>query len=140
MVYVNWILVPTDFSKDSNYALRAADSQAEFLDCGLILLHVTKLENNCRRTSTSDKSPLDRWAELIRYTPPSRVALMTCQGEPVQEILRVAEQYKPRKIVMGRGGTIHNVGKVAAGVSRGFRGYVQMVSESHCNISVHTAA
>jgi nucleotide-binding universal stress UspA family protein len=137
MKYVNWILVPIDFSDESRLALEYADRQANMWNAGLILLHVKKPITAPRPHLTIEESGLERWGRWITQTPPDQVTYLTCVGEPAEEILRIAEQYRPRKIVMGRGGDAVHSGTVTREVARGFPGLLEAISRSHDDVFVH---
>ncbi len=82
MKYVNWMLVPIDYSEESKMALEAADRQAAHRNAGLILLHVRKLQMTPRTRLTTQESGLERWGRFIKHTPPENVAYITCTGDP----------------------------------------------------------
>lgn len=137
MKYVNWVLVPIDFSKESRLALELADRQTACWNAGLILLHVRKPREAIQTRLTIGKSAVEKWGRYVTHTAPDRVAYLTCVGEPVDEILRIAEQFRPRKIVMGRGGTKWQAGSVTQAVGAGFPGIVEAVSALHEDIFIH---
>jgi nucleotide-binding universal stress UspA family protein len=130
MSCVNSILVPIDFSKDSRLAWEAADAQAEQWAGGVILLHVKDPRKDVASQVTFHYAALKRWSRFVRRIPEDRMAYVYCAGNPAEEILRIAEQFRPRAIIMGRGGDLHSPGHVVRQVMTGFPGPVGMVSGS----------
>jgi nucleotide-binding universal stress UspA family protein len=137
MKYANWILVPIDFSEDSRLALKAADGQAHRWGSGLILLHVKKPTEHPRTRMTIEEEVIRRWARWVEQTPRHRVSFMTCYGDPAEEILKIAEQYKPRKIIMGRGGDAWRAGSVTEAVGQHFQGLVEAISAVRDDVYLH---
>lgn len=140
MKYVNWILVPIDFSESSRQALETADQQAMIWQAGLILLHVRKPHEMTRTRLSFAKGSVEKWGRFIKQTPPEQVAFLTCVGDPADEILRIAEQYRPRKIIMGRGGDGNQVGSVTRAVGAGFPGIIEAVSAKHNDLFLHAVS
>lgn len=128
MKYMNWILVPIDFSAESRRALQAADRQAARWGTGLLLVHVKEARQTPQTRLTFHAGSLERWSRFVVHADPRHVAYHTCAGDPAEEILHVAEQYRPRKIVMGRGGTRQRPGPVTRAVAAGYPGLVEVVS------------
>src|SRR5690349_8216821 len=93
---VNWILVPIDFSNDSRRALEVADAQAGRSAAGLILLHVRRPVEQVHAQFTFASVALERWGKFLRHVSPENVAYLTVVGDPLNEILKIAEQYQPR--------------------------------------------
>lgn len=137
MTPINWILVPIDYSNDSKLALIEADSQAAENGCGLVLLHVQRPADRVQTHFADGGNALVKWSRILRNTPAPQVAYVMCPGDPVQEILRIARQYDVAKIIMGRGGDPLQAGHVAQAVGQGFPGIVQMLSETHSDVSLH---
>jgi hypothetical protein len=84
-----------------------------------------------------EEGAIRRWARWVKRTPKNRVCFMTCQGDPAEEILKIAGQYNVRKIVMGRGGDAHRTGRVTEAVGEGFPGLVEAVSVTRDDIFLH---
>ena len=137
MKYVNWILVPIDFSEDSRIALQTADNQADLWKTGLVLLHVKPSASSPRTRLSIEAGALERWGKYIQRTSLDNVAFLTCNGDAADEILRVAEQYRPRKIIMGHGGDSFQPGSVTQAVGEGFPGVVEAVSQTADDVYTH---
>src|SRR5690348_4290936 len=130
MDFVNWVLVPIDFSEDSKEALKVADQQAAHWGSGIILLHIKPIpQGKARLTMATDA--LEKWFKFIHRTPKNQVVCLTYFGDPVKEILAVAEQYRVRKIIMGRGGDACQPGHIAQAVGRYHPGIVDVVSQKY---------
>ena len=136
---MNSILVPVDFSEDSRLAIESADRQAAQWGCGLILVHVKKPDDRTLTRMAFQDQAIERWVCLITFTPRDHVTLLTCEGDPAEVILHIAERYQTRKIVMGRGGDANRPGAVAATVGRDSRQMVELVSTLHSDVFVHAA-
>jgi nucleotide-binding universal stress UspA family protein len=134
---LNWILVPIDFSEESRLALQAADRQADLWGSGLILLHVKKPTDLPPTRLVIEEEAIRRWARWVEHTPQDKISFMTCTGDPTDEILKIARQYVPRKIIMGRGGNAQQAGSVTQTVGRYFPGLVEAVSAKRDDIFLH---
>lgn len=125
------ILVPVDFSPECREVLAYADNQAATTGSSLLILHVIQYRDPMRqRPPVILLDPLEDCARSIKKIPEARVSVLGIEGEPVAKILQTAESYRCQSIVMGRGGTAETPGHVAAGVKKGFHGFVHWVSAS----------
>jgi nucleotide-binding universal stress UspA family protein len=139
MKYVNWILVPTNFSKDSELALEEAKQQAARRGSGVIVLHVKAPADLPQARTSIEEEAVDRMMSRKTAAPEEPLAFITCSGDPVDIILRMAAQYRPRKIIMGRGGDAFRSGSVTEAVAQKYQGIVESVSATHDDISIHAA-
>jgi nucleotide-binding universal stress UspA family protein len=105
------ILHPTDFSERSELAFQVADTLARDTTARLIVLHVgppTELGSGEALVSAAVKEQKDRlWARLVRYQPSSPsigVEYQLVEGDPAQEIVRLAKTLPCDLIVMGTHG------------------------------------
>jgi nucleotide-binding universal stress UspA family protein len=108
MLPVRTILHPTDFSPNSQYALHVAAALARDYDAELIVMHVhaipVALYGEAGVAPVPDTSAAEQ-AELDSIDIPGvRVSRVMTEGEPVGEILRVAEERHADMIVMGTHG------------------------------------
>jgi nucleotide-binding universal stress UspA family protein len=112
MLALHTILHPTDFSPNAEYALRLACSLARDYDARLVLLHVSippsgpieVLPPNPNESAESQELLLGKlpWPE----TPDAgvRVEHRVAEGQPADEILRLARKVSCDLIVMGTHG------------------------------------
>lgn len=123
------ILCPTDFSEASYQALKVAIGLASICDAEVCLMHV---EPDLREILTSGgMSPhvaAQERAEAVRdlcilveeRTPPqARINTLLRDGDPAEEILRVAYEHNSDLIVLshrGEGESTEKLGSVAAAV------------------------
>ena len=110
MLPIHTILYPTDFSENARYALPLACSLARDHGAQLIILHVdlppvSHGEEVARRQDGSYREQL--WRNLQTVEPPDSsiyVERVLAEGDPVAEILCVAQEYHCDLIVMGTHG------------------------------------
>src|SRR5262245_21599989 len=107
MLAVRTILHPTDFSERSGYALRLACALARDHGADLILLHVASIPVIGYAEGVMPPDPEEHLGEvremLYRIEVPDttlRVKRQLLQGDPVSEILRVAQDSHADLIVM----------------------------------------
>ena len=112
MLSIHTILHPTDFSPNAEYALRLACSLAQDYDARLILLHasmpppgpIDALPPNPNVSAESQETLLGKlpWPE----TPETgvRVEHRVAEGQPADEIVRLARKVSCDLIVMGTHG------------------------------------
>jgi nucleotide-binding universal stress UspA family protein len=119
MIEVKSILVPTDFSDFSRYALDYALTMAQTFKARIILIHVTP--ENVKQRQAEDRKRLEE------FIPPElkkglEVEIIHKVGIPFVEIIRAAKEKKTDLIVMathGRSGLSHILfGSVAEKVVR----------------------
>jgi nucleotide-binding universal stress UspA family protein len=108
MLPVRTILHPTDFSPSSTYALEMAAALARDYEAELIVMHVhsvpVALYGEAGVAPLPDTSAAAA-AELRRVSVPgARIRHIFTEGEPVGEILRVADDRDADLIVMGTHG------------------------------------
>ncbi len=137
MKFLNRILVPIDFSEDCRCALRAADEQAARWGSELILLHVKKPADLPSTRLVIEEEAIRRWARWIVHTPPAKVRFILRYGEVAEEILKVAGQYEPRKIIIGRGGHGSRPESIVTTIGQYFPGLVEAVSAKRDDVYVH---
>lgn len=114
MLHIDKILLPTDFSAQSDYALRLATSLARDHEAKLLILHVAATlgaEFVSFGEAVSQLQPETHLhqirEELERVRPPDPdvpVEHILAEGDPAQEILRVARETNCGLIVMGTHG------------------------------------
>jgi nucleotide-binding universal stress UspA family protein len=112
MLSLHTILLPTDFSPNAEYALRMASSLARDYGARLILLHVSMppsgpidvLPPGPDLPAESQEALLGKlpWPELPDAGV--RVEHRVAEGEPADEILRLARKVSCDLIVMGTHG------------------------------------
>jgi universal stress protein A len=129
------ILVPTDFSKESNAALQYGVGLAEAFDAQLHLLHVLEVIAGAepltwqidQRNAIEARIEAAAWDELRRLLPAADQARFKAElalewGSPLEEIIRYAGEHAIELITMGthgRGGVKRLViGSVAENVVR----------------------
>lgn len=123
------ILVPVDFSPECPLILRVAEDEAARAEQALLLLHVVGMGSPLRqRPPLILTDPLEDCVRAIKRIPAARVSFLALEGEPVEEILNVAELSNCCAIIMGRGGSRERLGHVALGIQRGFRGKLRLIS------------
>lgn len=111
MLPLRTILIPTDFSEGSDYALRLACSLARHFDARLVVLHVVPppivgygegvIPPNPQSFRETAQSQLSR---LELPDPRVRVERWLEDGEPATEIRRVANEIDADVIIMGTHG------------------------------------
>jgi nucleotide-binding universal stress UspA family protein len=114
MLPIKTILHPTDFSDCSKDAFRVACSVARDHHARLIILHVTSMPDLAYKGYGMPGSPLlaEEYLAKVRQDldqlqpsdPPVPCEHRLEEGEPVQEILRVAAETGTSLIVMGTHG------------------------------------
>jgi hypothetical protein len=129
MNYLNWIFVPVDYSTDSRLALEMADRQAAQWGAGLILLHVISFELP-ELSQTTTGGALGSWFRYVKRVPENRVAFITCEGDPAERILQLANQYRVRAIFIGKGGFGRRMGQTAREVVPEFKGEVEIFASN----------
>jgi nucleotide-binding universal stress UspA family protein len=132
------ILVPTDFSKESNAALQYGVGLAEAFYAQLHLLHVLEVIAGAepliwqidQRKAIEARIEAAAWDELRRLLPAADQARFKAElalewGSPLEEIIRYAAEHAIELITMGthgRGGVKRLViGSVAENVVRSAR-------------------
>lgn len=101
------IVVPTDFSLCSMWALRHAEELARRLEAEIVLVHVDQsLVPGSELAKTREavaRRELDALAALVRErSVPARIVLES--GAPAEEIMRTAEREHAELVVMGTHG------------------------------------
>jgi len=111
MLPLRTILHPTDFSEQSDYAFWMACLLAQDYETRLIALHVTEPTviygefGPYVRESETDREELNRRLRQLQASDPKVfVEHYLREGDPVEEILRAAEQTRCDLIVMGSHG------------------------------------
>jgi nucleotide-binding universal stress UspA family protein len=108
MLPVRTILHPTDFSPNSQYALHVAAALARDYDAELIVMHVHAIPVALYGEAGVAPVPDTRASEAAELEsidiPGVRVTHVMTEGEPVGEILRVADERHADLIVMGTHG------------------------------------
>ncbi len=113
---ISHILVPTDFSPFSDLAIKSATSLASTFQAKVTILHVLTLAEVNILTS----QPGNPWENVVLQIqndmlkeakenlapsfPVEKIALEVVAGEPVEEIVRFAEENQVDLIVMGTHG------------------------------------
>lgn len=110
------ILLPTDFSDHANEALGYAASLAQQHGASLTLVHAYDVvpyvlpegplldDVQVRELQTALEKQLQKQKEQARATGVSQVAALLLQGQPANEIVRVADEQGFDLIVMGTHG------------------------------------
>jgi nucleotide-binding universal stress UspA family protein len=105
------ILHPTDFSENSEFAFRVACALARDYKARLILLHVMPTPMVIyaggpvpAETWPSTEEVKDKLRELEGHAHRTRVESLVMEGDPVDMILRAAEESNSDVIVMGTHG------------------------------------
>src|SRR5262245_46329625 len=113
MSYLRTVLYPTDFSDCSRYAFRVARSLAREQHARLIIAHVNQTvgpgDGGCSASAPreTDDSRARFWEVLHRLQssdPALDVEYHMTDGNPAEEILRLADQTRCDVIVMGTHG------------------------------------
>jgi nucleotide-binding universal stress UspA family protein/quercetin dioxygenase-like cupin family protein len=114
MLSIHTILHPTDLSDSSRHAFQLACTLAKDYQARLILFHVIPAPVGCilpepapnPLQSAEPQGPLKRWrfAWPEPLDPEVRVEHRVAEGDPLQEILRLAQAEKCDLIVMGTHG------------------------------------
>jgi nucleotide-binding universal stress UspA family protein len=112
MLPIHTILHPTDFSTNSNCALQVAGALARDYGAELIVLHVAPMPTAIYGIGEGVVPPRTEWdQELREELDQIHVADATVhlshrleEGDPVSEILRVAEETHADMIVLGTHG------------------------------------
>jgi nucleotide-binding universal stress UspA family protein len=115
MLPIRTLLLPTDFSKHADYALRVAGSIAHSTGAQLIVLHVLRaaeppgwLSDRMAGSypwSTDGMAGLEQRLRLLRKSAPGlRAVGRVVEGSPVDQILRAVAAENCDMIVMGMHG------------------------------------
>ena len=135
------ILVPIDFSEQSQRALQAADELAQVRGSHLTLLHVHSIvgvavldftyverPQDLARITEAAEVQLGQWAQALK-APAEHVHIEVATGDPVTEIVRHTESHDLAVMgTHGRTGLTHFLmGSVAERVVRGARCSVLIV-------------
>lgn len=111
MLPIRTILHPTDFSPHSDYAFRLACSLARDYGAKLVLLHVAQPpmafagEGVLIQPPEFDPEPLrEQLQQMKPMDPMIRTEHRLVQGDPIPEILEIAEESKVDLIVLGTHG------------------------------------
>jgi nucleotide-binding universal stress UspA family protein len=141
MLTIQTILHPTDFSERSEYAFRLACTLARDHGARLVVLHVVPspilvaggdpvAASIIEDFQKKEKEKLD---EVRAFDPTVQVEHRLAEGEPVREILRVAQEINCGIIVLGTHGLTGLkrllMGSVAEGIAREAHCPVVMVKE-----------
>ena len=94
-------LIPVNFSERYQGILRAALAIARNMPHGVDLLHVIRPGHGAEQEEREAAAAKKRLAALVPESMAERVEVHARVGDPVQEILRMAEEISPLSIVMG---------------------------------------
>lgn len=97
-------LVPLDFSGRFPGVTRFAMGIAQSMPHAVDLLHVVRRGNDSEQEEREVAAAKERMTNLVPAEIANRVSVHARVGEPVEEILRVAEELEPLCIVMGAHG------------------------------------
>lgn len=101
---MNRILVPTDFSPQANYALKAAVLLAKKAGADIVLLHrMSGSEEGVYGEAAHSEAEADL-DQLAATFPEVEIHTELCFGERIEGILDTAEKYKADLIAMGSHG------------------------------------
>lgn len=109
MTSLRKILVPTDFSRNSTYALRAAAALAHDNGASLVVLHVELLRSDHPETGSKAETAYHRdlereFGRFCEAVSGVRVERKTARGEPAAEIVGAADELDCDLIAMGTHG------------------------------------
>jgi nucleotide-binding universal stress UspA family protein len=97
-------LVPVDFSGRFQGILRFAMGIAQAMPHAVDLLHVVRLGHDTEQEEREVAAAKERLAALVPESLTEKVAVHARVGDPVEEILRAAEEMEPLCVVMGAHG------------------------------------
>lgn len=135
------ILVPIDFSQECVLIVRAAEEEALRSGHALLLVHVAGRDSPLRqRPPVLLADPLEDYVRHIQRLPKSDIAVLVLEGEPIEEILNLAERENCPAIVMGRGGSPEQPGHVARAIRERFPRKLRLISRFEAGTPVKQTA